>query len=160
MSSTSPDPRPTQQSRGPRGASVFWLLPALTFVIGLLIGGIVVGLTGFGVDSAVGEQEPGDAAAGEPEEPEAPATPEPGSSPDRTITVPGECLQVAERSQEALTLTQEAAQALGELDARRLQGIVDRLQDLEPQVRELAAACQEAGGNVDGGATPSPTTQG
>lgn len=155
MSSSARDTRPGADGRRPRGSALFWVVPALTFLIGLLVGGVVVGLTGVGDDLTAGGAGQGADGSAEPGAPA--ATPGAPGSGDRTVTVPAECIEVAERSQEALRLTREAAQALGDLDPRRVQEIVDRLQDLDPEVRALAAECRDAGIDdaVDGsGATP------
>lgn len=154
MSSSPRDPRTGADGRRPRGSGLFWLVPALTFLVGLLVGGVVIGLTGIGDDLTTGGAEQGDAGtAQQPAPTDSPGAP---GSGDRTVTVPGECIEAAERSEEALALTREAAQALGDLDPRRVQEIVDRLQDLDPEIRSLAAECRDAGIDdaVDGG-TPT-----
>lgn len=125
-----------------RSSSLFWILPALTFLAGLLLGGVLVGVTaggsggipGFGGD----EDETSTEAGGDADSEGSPQ--DPG---DRTVTVPVECLEAAERSQEALGLTRQAAEAIGSFDARRLQEIVDELQGLEPEVSALARSCQD-----------------
>lgn len=111
----------------------FLLVPAITFLLGLVLGGVLIGVADLGADGSDGTQEAAPAPT------TASATP----SDDVTVTVPRACLDVAERTEEVLDLVQRAAAAIGDLDARELGTIVDEMQTLEPEVRENAAACQE-----------------
>lgn len=132
-----------------RGSSLFWMLPALTFLAGLLLGGVLVGVTAGGsggIPGFGGEDETATEAGGEADSEGSPQ--DPG---DRTVTVPVECLEAAERSQEALGLTRQAAEAIGSFDARRLQEIVDELQGLEPEVNALARSCQDRAASAQRG---------
>ena len=155
MSSTSPDPKQTPEvdGGGRRQLQMFWILPALTFLVGLLLGGVVVGVTGLGGDAGADDS----AAEESPtEDPGGSAGPEP--SGDATVTVPAECIETAELSQQAIALTREAAQAIGDLDARRLQEIVDDLQALEPEVNDLATRCRDAAEGTFGGSDEATST--
>lgn len=124
-----------------RGGRSFLLLPAATFVVGLVLGGLVMWLGSSGRDGA-GEGEPGPAATTA-----AVGEPSPAASPaDRTVTVPGACVAAAERAQEVLDLAREAASAIAELDARRMQVLVNEMEDLEPVLRQSSQECQERAG--------------
>lgn len=89
--------------------------------------------------------EPADVAAS----PEA-TTGEDGEQPgntqptDVTVTVPAECVQAAEQAQEVLSLAQQAAEAIGDLDAQRLRSLVDEMEQLEPAIRASSGECQDA----------------
>jgi hypothetical protein len=153
--------RPVQR----RGGAMFWVVPTLTFVVGLLLGGLVVGMTGLGFGGDAGDGTAGPDGNGTPAATATtPGPTEPG--PDRTVTIPAECLEVADTAERALDLSREAAGALGQLDARRLQEIVDELQALEPELTALAGTCREAdvvGGDavtVTRSASPSATGTG
>lgn len=112
----------------------FVLLPAVTFLLGLVLGGVLIGVSNLGADGDANDQN-----QAAPTPTTSSATP----SDDLTVTVPRPCLDVAERSEDVLDLVRRAAAAVGELDARELRAIVDEMQALEPEVRENAAACQE-----------------
>lgn len=120
-------------SNAPRRDRRFLLVPAITFLLGLVLGGVLIGVANLGPDGADGT---GEAAP-------APATSSATPTDDVTVTVPRPCVDVAERSEEVLDLVQRAAAAVGDLNARELGTIVDEMQALEPEVRENAAACQE-----------------
>lgn len=130
------DDRPT-----PRRDNRFFLVPALTFLIGLALGGVLVwvGDVGAGTGGEDSQAQPSQTTS----------APDPqATTPDVTVTVPGSCVEAAERSQEVLDLANQAARAIGDLDARELQEIVAQMQDLEPVVRDAATRCQQlAGGN-------------
>lgn len=125
--------------------SRFWLVPALTFLFGLLLGGLVIGVGTIGSDGVDGDQ-PQAAETAAPTPTEAPS----GDS-TVTVTVPGSCIEAAELSERVLGLGQRAATALGGLDARSLQDVVAEMRDLEPQVREAATECRDtaAAANLD-----------
>lgn len=59
--------------------------------------------------------------------------------------VDADCLRSSELAEEVLDLAQEATGAMAELDARRLQQIVDEMQERDEELRELADRCQAAG---------------
>jgi hypothetical protein len=137
-----------------RGATVargrtnaFWLVPTVTFLVGLILGGVLVGVSNLGRDD-----DAPSAAAPVP-------TPTPGgSSQDVTVVVPRSCVEAAERSEQVLALTREAAEALGELDARRLADVVDEMRTLQTVVGGAAASCRDAAAaaNATTGAAPTP----
>lgn len=114
--------------------SRFWMVPAATFLVGLLLGGLLVGVSMLG--SRPQTDRP-DAAAPAPS-----PTPTEG---DVTVTVPAACVEAGELSTELLDLAGQAAGAIGDLDARALQDVVGRMQELDPLVRQAAGRCREAG---------------
>lgn len=151
MSSSKPNPGSSHVQPRPRGraSKLFWIVPALTFLAGLVLGGVLIGVAGTGSDDVPGlgpDDGEETAEAGESPSPESATEP----TQDRTVTVPASCLEVAQLSQEAIDLTREAAEAVGSLDARRLQEIVDELQALEPEINELAARCQDEAAGASG----------
>jgi hypothetical protein len=115
-----------------------WLIPALTFLVGLLLGGVVIGLLRSGTATTA---SPEPAATSTPSGPAAPT-----SSPAGPITIPAECVQIATDSQQLLTLLDEAVGAARDLDAGKLSGIVAQLQDQQERVSTQAAACRAAAG--------------
>jgi hypothetical protein len=136
---TTPDASGTPASRDNR----FILIPALTFIVGLVLGGALVWV---GSDRGDDDPQAGPGGAASP----AATTPGNGGEPgateptDVTVTVPSECVDAAEQAQEVLDLAQQAAQAIGDFDAQRLRSLVEEMEELEPAIRSSASACQEA----------------
>ena len=129
--------RPHSQSTPHRAGSRFWLLPALTFLVGLLLGGAVVGL------STSGDADDGAAAS----RPTQTVTVTPGAASDRpaaTVTVPGPCLDVADSTDEVLRLVNRAATAARDLDASRLSAVVRELQERQADLTRKTSACRAA----------------
>lgn len=124
-------PRPPQRERSWLPA----LLPAITFLIGVALGGALI---------AVGTNAGGDDSAA----PHSTAAPAPSGSAstsgDAVVTVPGACLDAANQAEEAFSLLRGGVTAIRDLDARRLQELVDQLQKLDPQVRSLVDECRAA----------------
>jgi hypothetical protein len=127
------DSAPTGGNGGPVG----WLIPAVTFLVGLVLGGLVIGL----LRSDFGD---GDGSAAGTTPSTASATPAPSTSLAEPITIPGECVQIASDSQQLLDLVDQAVTAARDLDAEQLSSIVSQLQDQQQRVRDQAAACQQA----------------
>ncbi len=132
------------------GAGSSWrrwsvLLPALAFVAGLLLGGAVIGATLSGNDANTPE------AGG--------ASPSPTASvqPDVVVTVPGPCVQAADKADEAYALLERGVRAARDLDARGLADLVEQVQQQRPEVERLVTECRTAAGEViTEPATPAP----
>ena len=126
---------------GGGGRSFSWLLPALAFVAGVALGAVVVGVGNLG-----GSDEPraADVATSpSPSEDDA----EPTASSDVVVRVPGACLEAADGAEEAARQVDDVADAVRSFDARRLQELVDRFQQLQPEVQRLADRCRELAGD-------------
>jgi hypothetical protein len=115
-----------------------WLVPALTFVAGLLLGGGVIAAADWG-----GGDRPAAAQA------QSVPPPNPIPSGDATITVPASCAEGLDRAEAALDAADTALEAVRDLDTAQLQRALDRLQGIQPDVRRLADACRAAA--TDGG---------
>lgn len=114
----------------------FWLVPAVAFLLGLVLGGVLVAVGGWGDGD-------GSAADGETKV----STPTPTTSTPRddlTVTVAGACLDAVDATEQVVTLGRQAVSALTELDARELQRVVNEMQQLEMEVRDLAEQCRDA----------------
>jgi hypothetical protein len=131
---------PTSQTAHARSPSLhgraFVLLPVLTFVAGMLLGGALVGV-------ATDRGDPG--GNGGATSPSRTASPQPSvtasADPD-AIVVPGACAEAARNASQAVSLLRDAVAAIGELDAARLADILDDLEQLDRRIREDAAACR------------------
>ncbi len=134
-----------------RGLSTLsWLLPAATFLVGLVIG--------FAVWGAAGDENDGESQTqGTPSLTDSPA-PGDGNGRTATVTVPQSCLDAIEESEQSLDLLDEAVQAIGDLDAARLQEIVDDLQGASERIRDLGDECRELADVTLGTPGSSPTS--
>lgn len=126
-----------------------WLLPAATFLVGLVIGFAVWG-------ASDGDDDRADQAEGTP----AVTTPGPDGDNGTTITVavPQVCLDAIDESERSLDLLEEAAQAISDLDAARLQEIVDELQGAQDRIRTLGEECRASTDVTIDSPPASPTT--
>jgi hypothetical protein len=120
----------------------FWVVPAATFLVGLLLGGVVVGVSRSG-DDAAGGSGPTPVPTAEPT-----AAGDVTPRPDATVTVPGACLEVADGTQELLSLVRDAVEAARDLDAARLSSIVRQLQEAQSGLQQQAADCRSAAPTV------------
>lgn len=119
--------------------SRFLLVPAVTFLVGLVLGAVLVWV---GTDLRGGEPQPGGTAA-----PTVPTPTGSRSSSDVTVTVPADCLAAAQAAEDVLGLGRQAASAVADLDAKRLQDLIDEMEKLEPRVRQAADNCQSIASN-------------
>lgn len=168
--STSPHAAPPVATASPWT----WLLPALTFLAGVALAGAVFAVTNAGTDSGASSSTGSGDGQGVGADASASASPTSAtSSPsptDLVVTVPQSCLDAADGVSRASQEVRAAVDAVRDLDARRLQEIVDRIQALQPEVQALADTCRaSAGARLEDGtlassapaaggeAVPSPT---
>ena len=162
-----PDPRPrttgaTTPARDGSDStgSRWWLLPLATFLAGLVLGAVVLAVTrDGGNESTVATTGPATTVTvtGAPGATGSPTSTEPGATPSGvTVTVPQECIELADDARAAGNLLEDAAAAARDLNADRLADIVRQMQTARQDLDTAAGACQ----NARGGATtqPSPTT--
>ena len=128
-----------QDSGATPGRGLSWLLPALTFVAGVALGAAVVAVGNVGG----GDDDPGADPAPTVAARDGEQDPEPRSS-DLLVTVPAACLATADGAESVGRSVDDLVQAAGELDARRLQELVDRFQQLQPEIERAARECRRA----------------
>lgn len=115
----------------------YWILPTLTFLVGAILSGLAFGLADSGNNNKATapptqtQTQPGPSTA-------------PSGRPAGTYTVPGPCLDVADRTQELLSLVSQAATAAKDLDASKLSDIVRQIQDSQDNLQARASACQSS----------------
>ncbi|CAN5332972.1 hypothetical protein BH24ACT12_BH24ACT12_08480 [soil metagenome] len=109
---------------------MFRLLAAGTFLVGLVLGGLV---TWVGTDSDQGAEGSGD----NPVPTDSATTP----SSDPTQTAAQSCLEAAEAVEEAVSLIRGGAAAIRDFQPTELVEILNQLEDLDPRVRTLAERC-------------------
>ncbi len=107
------------------------VVPTITFVLGLLLGaGAVVGLVAAGLVGGRVE-----------------AAPAPAPTPTGlTLTVPESCDEAGALSARVIDITQEIVVETQEFNPRRLQVLVDQLQQIDPELRAATERCTEDSG--------------
>lgn len=132
---TSPPPRSVRTVRVEPRRIGWVLLAAATFVIGLFLGGIIVGLIGPGSSTpAVKTVTTTVAPSG---------TPAPGSSGAAgQVTVNQACLRALNEAQSSYGSVADLISALRSLDAARIDAIIQQLQPLENALRADLQACK------------------
>lgn len=123
---------------GPRtGNPSRWLVaavPAAAFVIGLVLGGLVVGV-------GLSDDEPSAASETTP----SPTATEPTSTSDVTVVVPNACLEAARTIDEALMLIRGGANSVRDFEPDALVQLLDELEDLDNRATALSQQCSEQG---------------
>jgi hypothetical protein len=134
---------------GGRSSSMWsWLLPVLTFLLGCLLGAVVIAA---GASSGAEDLTETPAAAPTPdvagnedgEDVDGETEPE---SEDVEVRVPESCLAAADGAVVAANRIDDVVEAVRDFDAQRLQELVDEVQEQQPQVRELAERCRSTAG--------------
>ena len=138
---------PAPAPEGGHSSMWSWLLPVLTFLLGCLLGAVVVAA---GASSGAEDLTERPAAAPAPEVPgsedgevDGETEPEPQ---DVEVQIPESCLAAADGAVVAANRIDDVVAAVRDLDAQRLQEIVDEVQEQQPQVRELAERCRSTAG--------------
>ncbi|MEQ6903336.1 hypothetical protein [Nocardioides sp. YIM 152588] len=107
------------------------LVPAATFLVGVVLGGLLVA-------AASGGDEPPDAADEVPPTATEQATPSTGAT---VVTVPGACEQAAQNLREALSLIREGTDSVESFRPDRIVDLLDRLEDIDNETRPLLDEC-------------------
>lgn len=136
------DVRTDADAKGGEGSVWTWLLPALAFVAGVALGAVVVGVGASG--DGDGTAQVGASPTSEPSSGDQPTG---TASSDALVRVPASCLQAADGAEEAAREVDDVVEAVRTFDARRLQELVDRFQQLQPEVQRLADQCRGAAGD-------------
>ena len=113
------------------------LVPAATFVVGLVLGAVGTGIAR-DVDDVPGSPTPAEPA----ETPTATSTPR----PDGSITIPDACLQMADTAEQVSGLLRAAAEAAGALEAAQLSGIVRQMGETEAVLQAQSQECRAGTG--------------
>ncbi|PPK92877.1 hypothetical protein CLV92_11250 [Kineococcus xinjiangensis] len=142
MPAHSSPPRPGSARRRPTSRL---LVPLATLLLGGVVGAVAVTVLqddGDGGPAQVSTpaESPGGAADG------AASPVAPRSSTPESLLVPQSCLDLAAMSLETLDLAERTAGAIGSMSARDLVPVVDRLEELDPQLRERVASCRDGAG--------------
>lgn len=139
---------PTSERAGRRR-----VVPALTFLAGLLVGGVVVGSLVAQAGDRGGDENESPPRAVRASTPAPAPTPTP-STAAVTVVVPTSCLEALEQAEGAAATLREGVDAARRLDPARLQQLVDRLQEQAPSLTGLTQQCRQAA--VMASTPPSP----
>lgn len=122
-------------------------VPAVTFLVGIGLGALVVGVAGGG-DSG---------AASTPPPSTSPSSPSPSGG--TAVVVPNQCLEAARTVREATDLIRSNVTAIRDFQAQKIVDFLNQLEDLDQQARQQAAACQDVSvqQRATGSASPSPS---
>ena len=124
------------------GRNDVWI-PAMMLVLGLLLGGGLVWLVT--MDGSDDASEP----AADTSTSAAPTVTTTSTTTDLEVTVPAECLDLADNTQEILDLIDQAVAAVGDLDAGALSDVVSQLETAQADLEAQSQACESAAS--DGG---------
>lgn len=131
-----------------------WFIPVITFVVGLLLGGLVIGALRSG-DSGSTAPDAATTPTGSASVPGSGSTASPTTA---TVVVPAECLKVSDDATAVNDLVRRAVTAARDLDASALSAVVREIDTAQTALRQHAEACKNAQASITGGATPSLTT--
>ncbi len=160
MSSNQPTtpPPPTTPSTptatGPSGG-VMWMIPALTFLAGVILGGVIIWVstsssrsnsgTGAAIPTVTKTLTPTD------------GTSVPGTA--ATLSVPAQCLKVADDSKAVMDLVNQSVAAARDLDASKLSDLVRQIQAAQKTLQTDAASCQHATASLPSAPTPATSAE-
>lgn len=152
------DARAPEPDRPPRRA-LRWRLAAATFVLGLVVGAVVVGLASDGsVQFAAGSTAA--PATGTP--PAGPGAPPSGGASGRVV-VDAACLRALNAAQDMYGAVDGLGRAIADFNVARLDEIVRQLQPIQGRLRDSIGSCHVITGVQQGGAatgSPSPLATG
>ncbi|HET7327085.1 MAG TPA: hypothetical protein VFJ14_07325 [Nocardioidaceae bacterium] len=109
---------------------IFRLVPAATFVVGLVLGALV---------TWAGSSDPLEFNGSEPAPTPTAASTPPSAEP--TQSPPAACLDAADAVEEAVRLMREAAAATRDFQPEKLVDVLNQLETLDPRLRGLAERC-------------------
>lgn len=122
----------------PQHGGLVRVLPALTFVLGVVLGGVFVGV-GLVGGGAADDQSGPTATTG------APTSGNAGSeaSPDTAVIVPAACAEAAGAVNKAVALIRKGAASVRDFQPKMLTQVLDDLEVLDPKLRELTRRCSQ-----------------
>lgn len=126
------------------------LIPSATFLVGLLIGGLLLGVGRTSGDSA--GADPGDGASAGSSS----ATGSAAAPGDTVVTVPAACRRAAEKVRQATSLLRSTVGDVRKFKPDEIVRALNRLEDLDSQTRPLLRQCSQV--DVSSGAAPVPSS--
>lgn len=118
------------------------LVPTLTFLVGLILGGVLVYANSAGDPSQVAGPEPGTTAS-----------PSAGTQ-DTLVTLPAACDEAATKVREAYDLLRQAVGQVRDFQADALVETLNSLEDVDKEARSLVSECSA----VQVSTSPAPSS--
>jgi len=106
-------------------------LPAITFLVGVALGGVFVGV-GLDGDGLGGDSQ----STGTTTDPTGS-----GTTSDTSIVIPAACSQAADTVTEAVDLIRDGAASVRDFQPKQLIEVLDALEVLDPKLQRLAQQC-------------------
>ena len=138
----------TSTTTGGDSAFWTWVLPVMSFLVGVALAGFLFFLLFADDDEGDNELLP---------TPTPTATASPDDDDQLVVTVPESCVEAAEAANTVASALGDVAAAIGDLDAREVQGTLDTVQRLRPDVERVSQECLEIAAEAEI-ITPSPST--
>ncbi|MDQ3094912.1 MAG: hypothetical protein M3Q82_02980 [Actinomycetota bacterium] len=134
-------------SETPSAGWMLRALPAVTFLVGVVIGGLFVGVGLDGDDSDSSDSSQ--------------TTPPDGSetTSGTAVVIPAACSQAAQAVTEAVGLIRDGAASVRNFQPEKLIEVLDQLEVLDPELQRLAAACAKVEVNPSSPALTEPTPE-
>ena len=138
------DDDPTSEEPG-RSTAWFVAVPAIAFLLGAVLGGLVIGVGG-------GSSDDDGTAGGDPS-----AAAPTSTGPSTAVVVPDSCLEAADSVRRATELIREGVGAIQEFRVDPILDLLDQLEDLDGLAREQASSCTGTRVTDAGEPAESPT---
>ncbi len=122
------------------------LIPAVTFVVGILLGGLVIG-AGLGSDDTAA-----DGAGSGPA-----ASPSASPSPETVVRIPAACQEAADNLQRATQLLEDSVDSVRNFQTDQIVEALRELQAIDAETRPLVSECRNVDVTMAPTATPSPS---
>lgn len=127
------------------------MIPALTFLVGVILGGVIiwVSTSSSRSNSGISTAIPTVAETVTPSH----SASSPGTA--ATLSVPAQCLQVADDSKAVVDLVNQSVNAVRDLDASKLSDLVRQIQAAQKTLQADATSCQQATASLPPALTPT-----
>ena len=128
----------TETTSRAEGSRSWWpvLAPAAAFLVGLLLGGLLMGVVSDDEGTPAADPEPSATTSADA------SSPSP-SEGETTIVVPEECLAAVDTVEQALDLADRSAGAIRDFQPEELRSLLRELEGLDQQARSQAEACRQ-----------------
>ena len=135
---------------GTADAGRWWLLPAVTFLVGVVLGALVLWV------STSSSGTPSSSSTSNPSQTSPAATVTTTVTAAATVSVPRQCLQVADDSKVVTDIVAQMVTAARDLNASKLSTLVRDLQSAQSTLQQHAGTCRDAQASIPSITTPTP----
>ncbi len=124
------------------------LIPAASFLFGLLIGAVVVAVGQNGGSTPNGSATPSVSAG----------SPTSAATGDVVVTVPAACRQASENLRTATTLLRSSVESFRTFDAQEIVDLLNRLEKLDRRTRPLVTECSKVEVDTSSSGATAPSS--